>query len=89
LFGPPEKVAFSAIQKAVRDTLPEPPSGAGPYELSAPGKLEGLFTKAGLNVLKSGEVDCPFSILILRRIGKPNFLLAHYRTHYGLSVKNS
>jgi SAM-dependent methyltransferase len=61
LFGPPEKVAFSAIQKAVRDTLPEPPSSAGPYELSAPGNLEGLFTKAGLNVLKSGEVDCPFS----------------------------
>ncbi len=61
LFGPPEKVAFSVIQKAVRDALPEPPPGAGPYELSAPGKLEGLFAEAGLNVLKSGEVDCPFN----------------------------
>lgn len=60
LFGPPEKVAFSVIQKAVRNTLPEPPAGAGPYELSAPGKLEGLFAEAGLDVLESSEVDCPF-----------------------------
>lgn len=60
LFGPQEKVAFSIIQKAVRDTLPEPPSGGGQYELSAPGKLESLFEEAGLKVLESGEVDCPF-----------------------------
>jgi len=60
LFGPPEKVAFSAIQKAIRGTLPEPPTGAGPYELSAPGKLDSLFSEAGLSVLESGEVDCPF-----------------------------
>ncbi len=61
LFGSPEKVAFRVIQKAVRDALPEPPPGAGPYELSAPGKLEGLFEEAGLRVLESGEVDCPFA----------------------------
>lgn len=60
LFGPPEGVAFRTIQAAVRDALPEPPDGAGPYELSMPGKLESLFEEAGLNVLKSGEVDCPF-----------------------------
>ena len=41
LFGPPEKVAFSAIQKAIRDSLPEQPTGAGPYKLFAPGKLDG------------------------------------------------
>ncbi len=61
LFGPPEKVAFSAIFKAVRDAMPEPPPGGGPFELSAPGKLEELFAGAELNVLESGEVDCPFS----------------------------
>jgi SAM-dependent methyltransferase len=61
LFGPQENVAFSVIQKAVRDALPEPPAGAGPYELSGPGQLEGLFEEAGLQVLESGEVDCPFS----------------------------
>jgi SAM-dependent methyltransferase len=61
LFGPPEKVAFGAIFKAVRDTMPEPPPGDGPFELSAPGKLEEMFEAAGLNVLESGEVDCPFN----------------------------
>jgi len=61
LFGPPEKVEFRAIFKAVRDTMPEPPTGGGPFELSAPGKLEELFAKAGLKVLESGEVDCPFN----------------------------
>jgi SAM-dependent methyltransferase len=60
LFGPQEKVAFSVIQKAMRDALPTPPAGGGPYELSGPGKLEGLFEEAGLQVLESGEVDCPF-----------------------------
>ncbi len=60
LFGPPEKVEFRAIFKAVRDAMPEPPPGGGPFELSAPGKLEDMFAKAGLNVLESDEVDCPF-----------------------------
>jgi SAM-dependent methyltransferase len=62
LFGPPEKVEFRVIQEAVRDdALPEPPPGKGPYELSVPGKLEGLLEEAGLRVLETGEVDCPFS----------------------------
>lgn len=60
LFGPPEKVAFRAIFAAVRDALPEPPAGGGPFEFSAPGKFESLFAGAGLTVLDSGEVDCPF-----------------------------
>jgi SAM-dependent methyltransferase len=60
LFGPPDKVAFSTIFAAVRGALPEPPTSAGPFELSLPGKLESLFTEAGLNTLQSGEVDCPF-----------------------------
>ena len=38
-----------------------PPSGAGPFALSAPGKLEGLLAEAGFTVLESSEVDCPFS----------------------------
>ena len=61
LFGPPEKVEYRAIFKAVRDAMPEPPPGKGPFELSAHGKLEELFEEAGLNVLESGEVDCPFN----------------------------
>jgi len=61
LFGPPEKVEFRAFFKAVRNTMPEPPAGGGPFELSTPGKLEELFAEAGLKVLESGEVDCPFN----------------------------
>jgi SAM-dependent methyltransferase len=60
LFGPPDKVTFGAVFRAVRAALPEPPPGAGPFELSMPGKLESLFAEAGLRVLKNGEVDCPF-----------------------------
>jgi SAM-dependent methyltransferase len=59
VFGPPENVSFQVIQAAVRNALPTPPSGKGPYELSAPGVLEGLFEEAGLRILQSGVVDCP------------------------------
>ncbi len=61
LFGPPEKVKFSSIFKAIRDAMPEQPAGGGPFELSTPGKLEELFAEAGLKVLEIGEVDCPFN----------------------------
>jgi SAM-dependent methyltransferase len=60
LFGPPDKVALRTLLGAVRNALPEPPPGAGPFELSMPGVLEGLFEKAGLKVLTGGEVNCPF-----------------------------
>jgi SAM-dependent methyltransferase len=60
LFGPPDKVELRAILGAVRNVLPEPPAGAGPFELSMPGVLESLLMEAGLSVLASGEVDCPF-----------------------------
>ena len=60
LFGPPEKVDYGVVFKAVRDTMPEPPKGGGPFELSMPDKLESLFAEAGLENIKSGEVNCPF-----------------------------
>lgn len=63
LFGSPEKVDFSIIFKAIREMMPEPPKGkggGGPFELSASGKLEGLFKEAGLANIKSYEVNCPF-----------------------------
>lgn len=61
LFGPPERVEFRAVFKAVREAMPEPPPGLGPFELSAPGKLEELFEEAEMKVLESGEADCPFN----------------------------
>jgi len=60
LFGTPEKVDYRIIFKALRDTMPEPPKGGGPFELSVPGKLEGLFDEAGLSNIETGEVNCPF-----------------------------
>lgn len=62
LFGAPEKVDMSVIFKAISDAMPENSKGegGGPFELSLPGKLEGLFTEAGLTNIKSYEVNCPF-----------------------------
>ena len=60
LFGSPEKVDYRVVFKAVRDSMPKPPTGGGPFELSMPTKLEALFAEAGLNKIKSGEVNCPF-----------------------------
>jgi SAM-dependent methyltransferase len=60
LFGPPDRVAFAAVLEALRSTLPDPPTGGGPFELSALGRLEALMREAGLTVGGVGEVDCPF-----------------------------
>ncbi len=61
LFGLPEQVEIRKIFMAMRDTMPKPPPGGGPFELSMPGMLEGLFEAAGLKVREQGETDCPFS----------------------------
>jgi SAM-dependent methyltransferase len=60
LFGSPEKVEYRRILQGIRDALPAPPPGDGPFGLSAPGKLEGLIEEAGLKIIDSGEVNCPF-----------------------------
>ncbi len=60
LWSSPDRVEYRAIFKAVRDTLPEPPPGKGPFELSDPGTLENLMMMADLHVAGSGEVSCPF-----------------------------
>ncbi len=63
LFGPPEKVEYRVVLAAIRDALPEPPSGPGPFALSESGRLEQLMLDADLTVVASGEVDCPFSFV--------------------------
>jgi len=60
LFGAPEKVDYRVVFKALRDAMPEPPKGGGPFELSMPNVLENLFTDAGLNNITTKEVNCPF-----------------------------
>jgi len=60
LFGRPENVDFRVVFAALRDSMPVPPSGDGPFGLSGEGVLQGLVEQAGLDVLESGEVDLPF-----------------------------
>jgi SAM-dependent methyltransferase len=60
LFGTSDRVDFRVVFDAFRESLPEPPSGDGPFGLSREGVLEGLVEQAGLNVVESGEVDLPF-----------------------------
>jgi SAM-dependent methyltransferase len=60
LWSVPEECEMRDIFKAVRDTLPAPPPGEGPFALSMPGRLEGLLELAGLRVVGSGVADCPF-----------------------------
>jgi SAM-dependent methyltransferase len=58
--GSPDEVEYGVFFKAIRDSLPKPPTGDGPFALSVPGVLEGLLEQAGLTVLDADEVDCPF-----------------------------
>ena len=60
LWATPDKVDYKVVFGAVRDALPEPPPGDGPFGLSAPGTLEALIEQAGMNVMGAGEADCPF-----------------------------
>lgn len=60
LFGTSDRVDFRVVFDAFRKSLPEPPSGDGPFGLSGEGVLEGLAEQAGLRVVGRGEVDLPF-----------------------------
>ena len=60
LFGSPERVAYRAIFDAVKDAMPSPPPGKGPFELSLDGALENVLESADLRLVSEGEVNCPF-----------------------------
>lgn len=60
LWSTPDEVEFRVVFQAVRDSLPEPPPGEGPFVLSQPGVLEGLIETAGMKVGGSGKASCPF-----------------------------
>jgi len=60
LWSTPDKVDYRVVFAAVRDALPEPPMGDGPFGLSEPGTLEGMIEAAGMSVIGTGEADCPF-----------------------------
>ena len=63
LFGPPDAVSYKPVVDALGPFMPKPPPGArpgGPFRLSAPGVLEGAFASAEIDVLATGEANCPF-----------------------------
>ena len=44
--------------------MPEPPPGTrpgGPFSLSAPGVLADGFVSAGIEVMSTGQANCPFT----------------------------
>ncbi|HEY7034589.1 MAG TPA: class I SAM-dependent methyltransferase [Thermomicrobiales bacterium] len=55
-----EKCEYRDFMAAIRDSLPTPPAGGGPFALSAPGVLEGMVEQAGLTVIATGKAECPF-----------------------------
>ena len=60
VWGAPEDCEQRVIFGAVREAVPEPPPGNGPFTLSMPGALERLMAEAGLEPTGWGEVYGPF-----------------------------
>lgn len=60
IWGEREECEMRVVLKAIRETLPEPPQGKGPFVLSGPGHLEGLIEQAGGTVQGGAGVECPF-----------------------------
>jgi SAM-dependent methyltransferase len=64
LFGPAETVTYSPVVESLGPFMPAPPPGAargGPFRLSGPGVLERHLASAGIEVIGTGQVNCPFS----------------------------
>lgn len=72
MFSTADKVEFRAFFKAVRDSLPEPPPGDGPFGLSTPGVLESLIEQASFRVMGRDEVNCPFHYADFETFWKAN-----------------
>ncbi|HRW10191.1 MAG TPA: class I SAM-dependent methyltransferase [Caldilineaceae bacterium] len=59
-WGPEDGCEQRVIFQAIREILPSPPPGAGPFALSAPGQLEAFVAQAGWQVQTREIVACPF-----------------------------
>ena len=64
LFGPPDNVTYKPVLDALGQFMPKPPppggKPGGPFRLSTPGVLAGAFTSAGIEPVRTGDVNCPF-----------------------------
>jgi SAM-dependent methyltransferase len=61
VWGKPQDCETDVTLKALGALLPPSPPGApAPLALSQPGVVEGLLQQAGLRLIETGEVDCPY-----------------------------
>ena len=60
IWGTPDECEMRVVLKAIRDTMPSPPPGKGPFSLSGPGVLEALIEQTGATVQSQDAADCPF-----------------------------
>jgi SAM-dependent methyltransferase len=61
VWGPPDRCETEVVFARIRALAPPPPGAAAPLAISATGVVEDLLSGAGLGVVDSGEVDCPFA----------------------------
>lgn len=88
LFGPPEGVAYKPVLDVVGSFMPKPPLGGkpgGPFRLSAPGVLAESFRSAGIDVVDSGEVNCPFEYASWEEFWRTNRAAGPFQTVIGLA----
>lgn len=60
LFSTPDRVEYRAVLEAIAGALSDPAASMRPFVLSHRGVLENLLKSAGLAVIRSEDVACPF-----------------------------
>lgn len=63
VWGEPDACEFRHVMKSMVDVLPEPPAGDGPFALSAPGVLEEVLERAGVEPVEKREIPTPFTCM--------------------------
>lgn len=63
VWAEPDACEFRHVMRALRDVLPDPPQGDGPFVLSAPGTLEDLLEASGLVSVEEREVSTPWTFV--------------------------
>lgn len=63
VWADPEASEFRHIMQALRDVLPDPPQGDGPFVLSGPGALEDVLEASGFVPVEEREVPTPWTFV--------------------------
>lgn len=83
VWAEPEVCEFRHIMMALRDVLPEPPEGDGPFTLAGDGALEAVMEESGVTPVEVREVPMPFTFA-----DQTHYLQAMYGTGPGQGVIN-